>query len=466
MDDTDAVDTYHGLLTDDVAQESQAMLEAQLRARGLIFGDRPLCTVLRPRFVTPAQYARLQDRVSILMRAFGVAYHAAMADAAVRAQLRLADWEERMLAYDPGFAEPSPHARLDMFVVPTEPGVPGAPRRDDTEEMALTEYNAETPAGAGFNDALADAFTDIAVMRLFARRYEVRPVAARHGVLHALLDAWRQFCGHTLRSGRAPSIAIVDWPDVPTRSEFVLFERYFHDRGLSAAIVDPREMEYRGGVLSAGGRAIDLIYKRVLLHELVADGGLDQPLVRAVRDRAVCMVNPFRCKVLHKKASLAVLSDDRNDRLFAPGERDAIRAHVPWTRVVEERRTTYRGHAVDLVPFIAAHRERLVLKPNDDYGGAGIVLGWTVDDSEWARGIAAALAAPYIVQEKVRIASELYPSMAEGRVRIEPRMLDTAPFVCYGTQGVGCLTRLSTSALLNVTAGGGSTVPLFVVEKR
>jgi hypothetical protein len=30
----------------------------------------------------------------------------------------------------------------------------------------------------------------------------------------------------------------------------------------------------------------------------------------------------------------------------------------------------------------------------------------------------------------------------------------------------GCLTRLSTASLLNVTAGGGSTVPTFVVDKR
>ena len=44
-------------------------------------------------------------------------------------------------------------------------------------------------------------------------------------------------------------------------------------------------------------------------------------------------------------------------------------------------------------------------------------------------------------------------------------MLDTAPFVCHGDYVDGCLTRLSTAALLNVTAGGGSTVPTFVVER-
>jgi hypothetical protein len=45
-------------------------------------------------------------------------------------------------------------------------------------------------------------------------------------------------------------------------------------------------------------------------------------------------------------------------------------------------------------------------------------------------------------------------------------MLDTAPFVFYGEYVDGCLTRLSTASLLNVSAGGGSTVPTFVVEER
>ena len=82
IDDADHVRVYHDLLTDEVAQESHAMLEAQLRHRGLIFGDRALCTVLRPRFVTPAQYLRMQHRVETLMRAFAAAYEAAMADPA------------------------------------------------------------------------------------------------------------------------------------------------------------------------------------------------------------------------------------------------------------------------------------------------------------------------------------------------------------------------------------------------
>jgi hypothetical protein len=211
---------------------------------------------------------------------------------------------------------------------------------------------------------------------------------------------------------------------------------------------------------------VDLIYKRVLINELIEREGLEHPMVRAVRDRAVCMVNPFRCKILHKKASLAVLSDERNSQLFSAEQQGTIRTHIPWTRLVEERRTQFHSKQVDLVPFILAERERLVLKPNDDYGGAGVVLGWTVTPDEWSTALAAALQSPYIVQERVTIPQEPYPSVADGRLHVVDRMLDTAPFVLNGGGMEGCLTRLSTTALLNVTAGGGSTVPCFVVEKR
>src|SRR5207249_7674107 len=103
--------------------------------------------------------------------------------------------------------------------------------------------------------------------------------------------------------------------------EFVLWVDYFRARGLEARIVDPRETELRGGRLVADGQPIDLIYKRVLISELVERGGRDHAVVRAVKTGAVCMVNPFRCKLLHKKASLAVKWIDH-------AHREIGRAHV------------------------------------------------------------------------------------------------------------------------------------------
>ena len=450
-----AITAYHDLLSDpQLAADSQGMLDDLLGQQGLVFGGRPLCTVLRPRFTDRERHDWLQGRVRLLMRVFAKTYDAAIANPEFRRQFMLADWEETLVHDDPGIRNPSPTSRLDTFIIDNDAG---------EHTMKLTEYNAETPAGAAYGDALSDAFIDLPVMRQYARKFEVSPIPARSGVLHVLLATYEEWLGRRA----LPRVAIVDWPDVPTVTEFEMYRDYFHSRGIECEIVSPRDAEYRNGRLSFGdGQPVDLIYKRVLIHELVDQCGLDSPMVRAVRDRAVCMANGFRCKMLHKKASLAVLSDEQNAHLFDASERAAIDAHVPWTRTVRERKTTFEGRDVDLVPFMTSHRERLVLKPNDDYGGAGITLGWTVDDATWADAIARALAAPHIVQERVPIPYEPYPSMVDGTVQIVERMLDTAPFVSYGEYMDGYLTRLSTAALLNVTAGGGSSVPSFLVARR
>jgi hypothetical protein len=444
-----AIDAWHEGLTPDVAAESSEWLTEQLRRRGLFFGDRPLCTVLRPRFLLAGQYDLARGRLRVLLGAFDKALAAALEQPAVLQQFRLLDWE-RILALEEPRTEASPVSRLDAFFDPAD----GA--------LRCTEYNAETPAGSAYNDALTELFLALPAMRPFLRSHVVRPLPVRHNVLHALLSAWRRWSGRA----ESPTIGILDWLDVPTRSEFELYREYLEAAGLRCVVADVRSCEYRGNRLVADGTPIDLVYKRVLINELIEQGGLDHPLVRAVREGAVCMVNPFRCKILHKKASLAVLSDERNHDLFHPSERWIIRELVPWTRVVEERRTEFDGASIDLVPWIRDHRDRLVLKPNDDYGGTGIVLGWEVDDAAWEAGLARALAEPYIVQERIGLPSEPFPSFADGELVFADRIVDTAPFVFDGRYVDGCLTRVSTASLVNVTAGGGSTVPTFVVEAR
>jgi hypothetical protein len=451
MSSAQAIEEWHALLHDDVlAQDTSALMTSQLATRGLIFGGRPLCTVLRPRLVTRSQYDRVQQLTRRLMPAFDAILAAALADSSVRAQFRLADWEEAMVGVDPGFRAGSPTSRLDYFV------------NDETGEISLTEYNAETPAGAGFNDELAAMFSDLPVTRRFARDWELLPVPTRHGVIRVVLDAWASWRGVR----EVPQIGIIDWKEVPTAKEFEIFQGHFRHLGIPCSIVDPRDAEYDGTTLRFAGTPITLLYKRVLLHELAERGGADHPVFRAVRDGKVCMVNPPRCKILHKKASLAALTDERNAHLLTPAQHDAVRECVPWTRVVEERTSIFHGQHIDLLPYASQQKDRFVLKPNDDYGGAGIVLGWTVDGATWNEALRTALAQPYVIQERVSIPSQGYPSLVDGVSQVVDRMYDTAPFLCDGAYSDGWLCRLSTAALLNVSAGGGSTVPTFLVQPR
>lgn len=448
---TSAIARYHDTLQDrEIAEASAAVLERQLRHDGLFFGDRALCSVLRPRFLGLGQYRQLAHACALVGSAFEKVRVAAMANSALRAQFGLTAWEEQLIHADPGFAVASPTSRLDAFFTEGEGG------------LKFTEYNAETPAGAAYNDALSRAFLALPVMHEFNRTHVAVPLPAAPSVVHSLLNAYFSWRGVR----EAPTIVILDWKEVPTYSEFVLFEREFKALGIDAFIGDPRDAEYVNGRLMIGGKHVTMIYKRVLIDELVTREGLHSPVIQAVREGAVCMVNPFRCKMLHKKASLAVLSDERQSPLLTAEERAAVSAHIPWTRVVEARHTQHGASRVDLLEYTAANRDTLVLKPNDEYGGKGIVLGWTVNAAEWDAAIRTALAEPYIVQERVEIPSELWPAWTDGALHLTERMLDTAPFIADGTTMSGCLTRISTDPLLNVTAGGGSNVPTFLVEQR
>jgi len=450
---SDPISTYHDLLATgaSLAADSQSSLEQAQQARGLLFGTRPVCTVLRPRFLTHRQYRFLQDTVKVLLPAFQATHDRALADTEFRKQFRLTPQEDELLAVDPGYRDPSPTSRFDSFFV-------------SPEELLFTEFNTETPAGAGYSDALTEVFYGLPVFQEFQRQFHVFPLPAKPGVLHALVDSFKQWQGNT---SEPPRIAILDWREVPTFSEFVVFYDYFKALGIEARIIDPRDCEYRDGKLMAGDFHITLIYKRVLITELLDRGGMEHPVVRAVRDRAVCMVNSFRCKILFKKASLAVLTDEQNAGMFTPDQLEALRKHIPWTRLLENRMTVApNGADIDLVLWTMANKDTLVLKPNDDYGGHGIVLGWTVDQAEWEAAVAAALVSPYVVQRKVRLPHEPFPSVDNGTLHVLDRMLDTNPYVAFGSYMHGCLTRISTEALVNVTAGGGSTVPTFLVEAR
>ena len=73
-----AIDYYHALLTDETAGQTQAMINEQLFRQGLYFGNRPLTTVLRPRFFTRGQYRFICRTMRPILSAFRKAHDAAL----------------------------------------------------------------------------------------------------------------------------------------------------------------------------------------------------------------------------------------------------------------------------------------------------------------------------------------------------------------------------------------------------
>jgi hypothetical protein len=327
------------------------------------------------------------------------------------------------------------------------------------DELHLVELNAEGAFGAGYAAQLTDLFEGFQPMREFSREREVTPMYAESSLVGSLLDAWHEFGGT-----RVPRVAVVDWREVATRTELELLCERFQRHGIPARFVDPRDLEYADGELRAGGEAIDVVYRRVLSSELLSREDEVQPLLRACKARVVCVVNSFRAKILDKKMLFALLHDPRLSASFSPEEREVIARHVPWTRRVEQTKTTGPdGAEIDLVPWVAEHRTELVLKPNDEVGGRGVVIGANVEPSVWERALKLALVDPSVVQRRVPLPSAMFPEVgAAGELFFSRRYLELDAYLFRGDFR-GVLTRLAATTLCNVHAGAG-TVPTFIIE--
>jgi uncharacterized circularly permuted ATP-grasp superfamily protein len=253
---------------------------------------------------------------------------------------------------------------------------------------------------------------------------------------------------------------------MPTQKEFELFREYFESQGYPSIIASPDELEFSDNRLRVGDFEIDIVYKRLLVNEYLPIMKQQPALLDAYRAGAICMVNSFRSKIIHKKALFAVLTDSRYRSLFSANEQEMIAGHVPWTRRVRAVRTDYFGEAIDLIEFIDARRDRLVLKPNDDYGGHGIYIGWNLDEIGWDEALHNALAnGDYLVQERVPTARESFPAItADGTIQFAEQLVDLDPLLFNGKVG-SAFTRLSSNELANVTAGGGM-VPTFVISRK
>ena len=316
----------------------------RLRRSKLTFGDRVHCPFLRPFFLSPEDEERVRTVAETIADIGERIVLAALDDKHLFAQLHLREEEERLARLPTGYGRASTASRLDAFLLP--------------DSLKFAEYNGESPAGAGYAETLADIFRELPMMGKFAQMYDVHSYPLSAKLLDALVMSYLDWGG----SSAKPQIAIVDWEDVPTVSEFEILQERFERMGIPTLIADPRELEWDGKSLVARDIKIDLVYRRVLINDIVAKPAECSALVKAYSANAVCVANNFRCKIPHVKAFFAVLTDEQNGSLFSHSERELIRNHIPWTRVVADVGTAHYGQSIDLLAFIRKERENLVLE--------------------------------------------------------------------------------------------------------
>lgn len=447
----EAISRYHRILESDRYRDLQWVktLQDEMEARQLSAGGRLLCPFLRPNFVTQKQYDNLVKAGEALISAVDRMLKMVLASPALLSSMQLFPAEKMLAAIDPGYQMPEVSAQLDLQI--------------RNGSLHVTQYSPEAMSGAAWSEGLSELFYDSPPVKEFRRRYNLTRVGGKKPFLQALLKAYKMFAGSGA-AGRKPHIAILEFRDPTGHSEYEIFRDFFRKEGYKAEIVTPEQLEYRDNVLRAGAFSIDLIYRRISAQEFLQKFTLDHALVQAYRDRKVCIVNSFRSELAHKKAMFALLTDETLIAKFPANERKAIREHVPWTRVVRQGKTTYGETQIpELLDYIRANREKLVLRPNDGYGDLPSFVGFEHDEISWARAMREAQRSPYVVQERVPAARTVFPLMSYGHLEFKEMQVDVHPQAFLG-KVAGCSSYVSSAGGSYSVASG--IAPTFIIDPK
>jgi hypothetical protein len=446
----EAIARYHKILESEPYKDLAwaDSLHEKMQAQHLTTGGRIISPVLRPHFISPRQYSGLVKAAEALYSAIDRTEKLALTTPSLMARMEMLPAEKMLASVNPGYSYMAVTSLLDTHL--------------NNGTMRFVGYSADTPTGVIYGEALNNIFYDCEPVKEFRKKYKLTKVGTTKPLLQSLLKAYKEFGGK-----KTPNIAILEFRQ-PFQSsdsgEYQLLTEFFRREGYPTEVVSPDQLEYRNGVLRRGDFEIKLIYRRVKVSEFLVRFDLTHPLVRAYREGAVCIVNSFRSELAQKKAIFDLLTDETITSSFPAVERRAIRDFIPWTRVVAATKTTYGGQTIDLPEFILSHRDKLVLKPNDDSGDRDSYRGSELDDAGWERALRVASRSSYVVQEITEPARFEFPVNRYGTLEIQPMQVDVHPHAFLGKVN-GCSSWLNA-----ITPSGFSTVsglaPTFILDGK
>lgn len=357
---------------------------------------------------------------------------AAMQDvvAAIHAVSLLPAYRDRVLSWAPAIARDDP-GPLGAFM--------GFDFHLTGAGPKLIEVNTNA-GGAFLNNLLAKA--QIAC----CRQMEPRARAVPEGDFAA--ETVKMFETEFRRSGFSRAlrrIAIVD--DDPEAQflypEFVLARQMLVKAGYDAVIASPEALRFSAGQLLHEGRAVDLVYNRLV------DFALEEPehdaLRRAYEERAVALTpNPHNHALLADKQNLTVLSDRTVlTEMGVPHHMQDTLEAVPRTVVLSA------GNAAELW----SQRKGMFFKPMRGYGSKAVYRGDKV-----TRGV-------YEEIVKGGYVAQAFAPAGERMMRIdgipEPRKVDIRLYA-YAGRTLLAAARIYQGQATNFRTRGGGFAPVFV----
>lgn len=189
-----------------------------------------------------------------------------------------------------------------------------------------------------------------------------------------------------------PRVAIVDFMEGASSTEFEEFRKRFEARGIPCEICEIRELTYKDKRLySPAGNPIDVIYRRAVTSDIEKRWDEVGDFIEAVKNQDVCLIGSFCTQIIHNKWLFKLLKEPITLALLTEEEQEFVKEHIPTTQLLK------RGECSQ--EEILEEPSRWIIKPLDSYGSRGVFAGIDFSKEEWERLVFENMDKDYIVQE-------------------------------------------------------------------
>lgn len=440
-------------------------VEVEAEKAGLLYEDddgvsRVVPILIRPRIISPEQEQYFHKVCLELTRAIQKLASLYVEDERVKRLLPFTEREDRWLrdvwtkvAKQPQTVVARLDANADFGAL------------DWDKSFHFFETNSVGVGGMYYSPTVADILMRVvyptmhrvAPALLLKPQTDMRQLLLEQITIHA----------RAIRKRRLNTAFVQDKSAVGGPTEFPYLVKYFNEHGVPAAHVDPTELRLKGEEIWAGDLPVDVIYRDAEIREYIGyeDEGHDMTALKTafLRNQVVSSL----AGEFDHKSTFEVLTTPEFEQYFSLKQRRIFRRHVLWTRIVREARSTGPdGEEIDLLPWLRRNKDRLVLKPNREFGGTGIVVGPHTDLGDWDAAIEDALkddsdTGGVVAQRYVDVRTKDFPVLVDGGISLEEFYV-VCGFLATA-RGVGILGRASKKRVVNIGQQGGLTAVLVMM---
>lgn len=403
------------------------------------YRGEPIRFLYQPMFFTDDDIKELEGLSKGLVRILTKVIQEYRINPDFRRAFNFPSFTEELILCDPGYGLDFPVARFDLFY-------------STTEKTKFCELNTDGTSSMHESTVLHQIFSDSKALNMFSADHSFYDFEVMDSWISCLLQNYSNFSG---RKSPFPNIAIADFEGDGTMSEFIEFQKRISALGYQVVICDPREFEYKDGILYHKNLRIDLIYRRAVTARLIEEASSISDLLNAYKDGNVCVVGGLVSQLVHNKILFAILHDQSHRNFLSPEDKAFIDDHIPYTLLLEDK----NAHSVD---FALQNKDFCILKPCDLYAASGVYVGKDTPNSEWIELVKEKTNQNYIIQEFCKL-PQIDMMMTDGSsVNFELFNCMIGLFM-YNQKFRGIYTRVGRQNII-AEKGESFTLPNFILK--